>query len=57
MTIDPIANDAQVAATRAIAALAKTLRIQREQAASTVTLVEQAAPSAPGIGRLIDVRA
>jgi hypothetical protein len=50
-------NDARLAAERTVAALAKTLRIQREQAAATVALVEQAAPPATGVGRLIDVRA
>jgi hypothetical protein len=58
MSIDPIgASDAQVAATRAVAAVAKALRVQREQAAATVALIEQAGPPAPGTGRLIDVRA
>jgi hypothetical protein len=34
--------------------MAKTLRIQREQADATVALIEQATPST---GRIIDVRA
>jgi hypothetical protein len=58
MSIGPIgSNDARLAAERTVAALAKVLRVQREQAAATVALVEQAAPRADGVGRFIDVRA
>ena len=39
---------------RETAVLAKTLRIQREQANATVALIEQAAPAT---GRIIDLRA
>lgn len=42
------------AAERTTAVMAKTLRIEREQAQATVALIEQAA--AP-TGRIIDVRA
>jgi hypothetical protein len=41
-------------AQRATAVLAKTMRIEREQAQATVALIEQAAPPT---GRIIDVRA
>ncbi len=41
-------------AQRTTAVLARTLRIQREQAQATVALIEQAAPPS---GRIIDVRA
>ena len=44
---------------RATLALAKVLRVQRQQGDAAVALIEQAsAPtSAPGTGRIIDVRA
>lgn len=44
---------------RVTVAMAKVLRVQREQANATVALIEQAAaPPSPGAtGRLIDVRA
>ena len=41
-------------AQRTTAVMAKTLRIQREQADATVALIEQATPVT---GRIIDVRA
>jgi hypothetical protein len=41
-------------AQRTTAVMAKTLRIEREQAQATVALIEQAAPPT---GRIIDVRA
>ncbi len=41
-------------AQRTIAVMAKTLRIQREQADATIALIEQASPPT---GRIIDVRA
>jgi len=40
-------------AQRTTAVLAKTLRIEREQADATIALIEQAAPPT---GRIIDVR-
>jgi hypothetical protein len=43
---------------RTTIAMAKVLRIQRQQADATVVLIEQAAATPPGhTGRLIDVRA
>lgn len=43
---------------RATVAMAKVLRVQREQASATIALIEQAAAPSPGpTGRLIDVRA
>jgi hypothetical protein len=42
---------------RTTAVMARTLRIEREQAAATVALIEQArqpAPAADGTGRLLD---
>ena len=43
---------------RVTIAMAKVLRLQREQANATVALIEQAAaPPAGSTGRLIDVRA
>jgi hypothetical protein len=43
---------------RTTLAMAKVLRIQRQQADAAVALIEQAAAPSPGpIGRLIDVRA
>jgi hypothetical protein len=43
------AQDAQ----RTTAVMARTLRIQREQAQATIALIEQAVPPA---GRIVDVR-
>jgi hypothetical protein len=45
------AQDAQ----RTIAVMAKTLRIEREQADATIALIQEAAPAPTG--RIIDVRA
>ena len=43
---------------RVTRAMAKVLRIQRQQADAAVALIEQAAAPSPGpTGRLIDVRA
>jgi hypothetical protein len=41
-------------AQRTTAVLAKSLRFEREQAAATVALIQQAAPVADGAGRLLD---
>lgn len=59
MTIDSVtaASAAAHGAQRATLALAKALRVQREQAQAAVALIEQAGAPAPGTGRLIDVRA
>ena len=48
------ASTAAQEAQRTTAVLARTLRIEREQAQATVALIEQAAPPS---GRIIDVRA
>jgi|EndMetStandDraft_8_1072994.scaffolds.fasta_scaffold102019_2 hypothetical protein len=48
------ASAAAQEAQRTTAVLAKSLRIEREQAAAAVALIEQAAPPT---GRIIDVRA
>ena len=49
---------ASIAATqeaqRTTAVMAKTLKIEREQAAATIALIEQAAPAAASAGRLLD---
>jgi hypothetical protein len=58
MTIESItaASAAAHEAQRATLVLAKVLRVEREQAAATLVLIEQAAAPAPAAGRLIDVR-
>jgi hypothetical protein len=42
------------AAQRTTAVMAKTLRIQREQADATIALIQQATPAGGGAGRLLD---
>jgi hypothetical protein len=41
-------------AQRTIAVMAKTLKMQREQADATVALIQQAAPAGGDIGRVLD---
>ena len=41
-------------AQRTTAVMAKTLRIQRDQAEATIALIAQAAPTAAAGGRLLD---
>lgn len=59
MNVHLTGSSPSAAADHAMAALAKALRLQREQAAATVALLDQAAPAPnrPGVGRFIDVRA
>jgi len=50
------ASAAALDAQRTTAVLARSLRIEREQAAATIALIEQVQQGAPATGRILDVR-